>query len=465
VRCSASELAAQLGGELAGPDISIEGASIDSRTIRPGQLYVPIVADRDGHTFIPAAREAGAPAYLTAQEPVGGTAIRVRDTAAALLSLGAFARGHIGGAIGITGSVGKTTTKDLLAGCLASTFRTAASAGSFNNELGLPLTLFNAPEATRWVVLEMGARRAGDIEQLAEVAHPDVGLVTRVAKAHVEYFGDLDGVARAKSELVAALPSSGLAVLNFDDPRVRDMASRSDCPVVGYAVGADAEVRGDDITLDRDLHARFRLSSPWGRSEVRLAVHGVHQVANALAAATAALWCGVPIESVAAALSVTQGSPLRMEVRHVPGGPLLVVDCYNANPASTEAALRSLTALPVRRKLAVLGVMAELGDHSEPEHRRIALLAEKLGIEVVGYKTELYGTAQVTRVDDAVALLRQKGPDDAVLFKGSRTAQLEEVVRAYGETENAPSPTADAAAEQHATHRTHQVPWGARETS
>ena len=321
-------------------------------------------------------REAGAPAYLTAQEPVGGTAIRVRDTAAALLSLGAFARGHIGGAIGITGSVGKTTTKDLLAGCLASTFRTAASEGSFNNELGLPLTLFNAPEATRWVVLEMGARRAGDIKQLAEVAHPDIGVVTRVAKAHVEYFGDLDGVAHAKGELIEALPASGLAVLNCDDPRVRDMAARSACPVLGYAVGADADVRANAITLDQDLRARFRLSSPWGSIEVRLAVHGMHQVANALAAATVALWCGVPIESVAEALSITQGSPLRMEVRHVPVGPLLVVDCYNANPASAQAALRSLAALPVRRKLAVLGVMAELGVHGEPEHRRIALLAD-----------------------------------------------------------------------------------------
>ncbi len=272
MRCSASELTRHLGGELVGPDVSIEGASIDSRTIRPGQLYVPIVAERDGHAFIPAALEAGAPAYLTAQEPVGGTAIRVRDTAAALLSLGAFARGRVGGAIGITGSVGKTTTKDLLAGCLASTFRTAASERSFNNELGLPLTLLNAPDAARWVVLEMGARRVGDIEQLAEVARPDVGIVTSVAMAHVEYFGDLDGVARAKGELVAALPASGLAVLNFDDPRVRDMASLSACPVLGYAVGADAEVRADDVTLDRDLRARFRLSSPWGQTEIRLAV-------------------------------------------------------------------------------------------------------------------------------------------------------------------------------------------------
>jgi UDP-N-acetylmuramoyl-tripeptide--D-alanyl-D-alanine ligase len=433
MRCSASEVTAHLGGELVGPDVSIEGASIDSRTIRPGQLYIPIVAGRDGHAFIPAALDAGASAYLTAQEPVGGTAIRIHDTAAALLSLGALARGRVGGAIGITGSVGKTTTKDLLAGCLASTFCIAASERSFNNELGLPLTLFNAPDDARWVVIEMGVRRVGDIVLPAEVANPDVGIVTSVDLAHVEYLGDLDGVARAKGELVAALPASGLAVLNFDDPRVRAMASLSACPVLGYALDADAEVRADGVTLDRDLRARFRLSSPWGQTEVRLAIHGAHQVSNALAAASVALWCGVPIETVAEALGVSRGSPWRMEVRHVPGGPVLVVDCFNAIPASAEAAMCSLAALPGERKLAVLGVMAELGDERESEHHRIALVAEELGIDVVGYETGLYGEAHVTGVDEAVALLRTMGPGDAVLVKGSRVARLEDVVRAYEE--------------------------------
>jgi UDP-N-acetylmuramoyl-tripeptide--D-alanyl-D-alanine ligase len=427
-----SELASHLGGELVGPDVSVEGASIDSRTIRPGQLYVPIVAERDGHAFIPAALEAGAAAYLTAREPVGGTAIRVRDTAAALLSLGALARVRVAGAIGITGSVGKTTTKDLLAGCLGSTFRTAASEGSFNNELGLPLTLLGAPDAARWVVLEMAARREGDIERLAEVARPGIGVVTSVAMAHLAYLGDLDGVARAKAELVAALPPSGLAVLNFDDPRVRDMASLSACPALGYGVSVDADVRAEDVELDRDLRPRFRLSSPWGQTEVRLALRGAQQVANALAAAAAALWCGVPIETVAAALAANRGSPWRMEVQHVPGGPVLVVDCFNAIPASAEAAVRSLAALPGERRLALLGVMAELGDQAESEHRRIALLAEGLGIEVVGYETGLYGDAHVTGVDEAVALLRTMGPGDAVLVKGSRVARLEDVVRAYG---------------------------------
>lgn len=433
------ELAAYVGGELVGPDVRLEGASIDSRTIREGQLYVPIVAERDGHGFIPDALEAGAAAYLTAQEPVGATAIRVRDTAAALFRLGGFARSRVSGAIGVTGSVGKTTTKDLLAGCLVRKFRTGASQGSFNNELGLPLTLLNAPDEARWVVLEMGARGGGHIERLGEVARPDLGIVTRVAMAHVEYFGDLDGVARAKSELVAALPASGLAILNFDDPRVRDMASLSPCPVLGYAVAADADVCAEGVTLDAELRPRFRLSSPWGRTHVRLAVRGGHQVPNALAAATAALWCGVPIEAVAAALAETHGSPLRMEVHRLVGGPVLVVDCYNANPASAEAALRSLAALPGERKVALLGQMAELGDHSQSEHRRIAFIAEKLGIHVVGYKTGLYGETQVTGVDQAVALLRTMGPGDAALVKGSRVARLEEVVRAFREAQGTPS--------------------------
>ncbi len=411
MRSSTGELAAHLGGELVGPDVNIDGASIDSRTTRPGQLYVPIVAERDGHTFIPAALEAGARAYITEQEPMGGTAIRVPDTATALLSLGAFARGRVGGAIGITGSVGKTTTKDLLAGCLASTFCSAANERSFNNELGLPLTLLNAPDAARWVVLEMGARRAGDIERLAQVARPDIGIVTRVAKAHVEYFGDLDGVARAKGELVATLPASGLAVLNYDDPRVRDMSSRHACPVLGYAINRDADVRADHVTLDQDLRARFRLSSPWGQTDVRLAVRGLHQVVNALAAATAALWCGVPIEAVAAALAVNPGSPLRMEVHHVPNGPVLVVDCYNANPESTKAALCSLAGLASERKLAILGLMAELGPHRESEHRRIAHLAAELGIEVVGYQTALYGDPHVTSVEQAVGVVAVDEPE------------------------------------------------------
>jgi UDP-N-acetylmuramoyl-tripeptide--D-alanyl-D-alanine ligase len=431
VRFSTTELAARLGGELVGPDVIVTGASIDTRTVLPGQLYVPIVAARDGHEFIGAALDRGVPAYLTAREPVGGTAVVVGDTAVSLLQLGLLARERLqGGVVGVTGSVGKTTTKDLLRHCLASTFVVAASERSFNNELGLPLTLLNAPDDVEWVVLEMGARGAGHIARLADVGRPDVGIVTSVAMAHVEFFGDLEGVARAKGELVAALPPTGVAVLNFNDPLVARMASVSPCPVLSYALG-DAEVRAESVTMDDELRPQFRLLTPWGAGEVRLALHGIQQVPNALAAAAAALWCGVPFDSVVAALATATGSPLRMEVRRVRGGPVLLVDCYNANPASTEAALRSIAVLPAERKLALLGVMAELGSETEPEHRRMAQLSDELGIEVVGFQTALYGRAVVDGADDAVALLRTLGPRDAALVKGSRVAHLEDVVQRY----------------------------------
>ncbi len=434
MRFSTSELAARLGGEQVGPDVTVTGASIDTRTLVPGQLYVPIVAERDGHDFITTALERGAPAYLTAREPVGRTAIVVGDTGVALMHLGLVARDEMDGrVIGITGSVGKTTTKDLLRHCLSSTFEVSASERSFNNELGLPLTLLNAPDGARWVVLEMGARGVGHVARLAEVARPDVGVVTSVAMAHVEYFGDLEGVARAKSELVRALPPSGVAVLNFDDPRVAGMASASPAPVLGYAVEGEAEVRAEGVVLDAELRPRFRLSTPWGAGEVRLALHGVQQVPNALAAAATALWCGVPFEGTVSALAAATGSPLRMEVHRVPDGPVLVVDCYNANPASVEAALRTLAALPAARKLALLGLMAELGVETDAEHRRVARLAGQLGIEVVGYQTALYGSARVDGVDDAVALLRALGRGDAALVKGSRVVRLEDVVRLYGD--------------------------------
>ena len=434
MRFSISELATRLGGEQVGPDVAVTGASIDSRTLRPGQLYVPIVAERDGHEFIRAALRNGAAAYLTAQEPDGGTAVVVADTAVSLLRLGQLARQRVqAGVVGITGSVGKTTTKDLLHSCLASSFRASASERSFNNELGLPLTLLNAPDDVEWVVLEMGARGAGHIARLTDIGRPDVGIVTSVAMAHVEYFGDLEGVARAKSELVSALPPSGVAVLNADDPRVAAMAALSPCPVLRYAVEGDADVRAEGVVLDDDLRPHFQMATPWGDAEVRLALHGGQQVPNALAAAAAALWCGASFDGVVDALRTATGSPLRMEVRRMMNGPVLVVDCYNANPASTEAALRALAELPDGRKLALLGLMAELGPDTGSEHQRTARLAETLGIEVVGYQTPLYGSRFVSSTDDAVALLLQLGPGDAALVKGSRVARLEDVVQRHSE--------------------------------
>jgi UDP-N-acetylmuramoyl-tripeptide--D-alanyl-D-alanine ligase len=233
-------------------------------------------------------------------------------------------------------------------------------------------------------------------------------------------------------------------VLNFDDPRVAAMGSKCGCPVVGYSVAgvAEAEVRAEGVTLLEGLAPRFRLVTPWGEGDVRLSLAGVQQVSNALAVASAALWCGVGFDPVVEALGTVESPALRMEVRRVSragagagaggaDGPALIVDCYNANPASTEAALRSLAALAADRRVALLGLMAELGESTAGEHRRVAALAEELGIEVVGYGTDLYGAARVDGIEAAVALLRGAGPGDAVLVKGSRVARLEDVVRAY----------------------------------
>ena len=221
--------------------------------------------------------------------------------------------------VGITGSVGKTTTKDLLRRCLASAFVTAASERSFNNELGLPLTLLNAPDDVEWVVLEMGARGAGHIAPLGRVGRPDVGIVTSVAMAHVEYLRRSrrggPGEERARDR---AAPT-GVAVLNFDDPLWRAWRRSARARSSATRVGGDAEVRAERVVLDDELRPRFHLSTPWGAGEVRLALHGIQQVPNALAAAAAALWCGVPFDGVVAALGTATGSPLRMEVRRRPG--------------------------------------------------------------------------------------------------------------------------------------------------
>lgn len=437
-----SDVAAATGGRLVGPDVTVTGATIDSRLVRGGELFVPLVADRDGHDFVPAALRAGASAYLSAHPVAAGpdtdggvrsdaTAVEVADTLAALTALGGHARGRVevragGRVVGITGSVGKTSVKDLLALALQARWRTAASAGSFNNELGVPLTLVNAPDDTQALVVEMGARGAGHIADLCAIARPTVGVVTRIAAVHTETFGTVDDVAAAKSELVRALPASGVAVLNAGDPRVARMAADADARVVTFGEGGD--VRAEDVRLDRDLRAVFRAVTPWGRAEVRLCVRGTHMVENALAATTAALVCDVPLDDVVGALATAELSRWRMELTTLPSGARLLNDAYNANPTSMAAALRALAALDAARRVAVLGVMAEIGPSSDDEHRAVGMLAHDLGVEVVGVDAPAYGGTTVGDLAGAVAALGPLGPGDAVLLKGSRVAGLERMV-------------------------------------
>lgn len=433
VRMSASKVAEAAGGRLFGPDVELSGISIDSRTAASGELFVPVVAERDGHDFIDDALAAGVAAYLTSEAPRGATAVVVDDTAAALAELGRHVRDRFAGpVVGITGSVGKTSVKDMAAAAIGADRPTHASPMSFNNELGVPLTLANCPEEVEAVVVEMGARGMGHIAWLCSLARPTVGVVTSVGAAHTELFGTLEAVAEAKGELVESLDPSGVAVLNADQLLVAAMAERTEATVLTFGRAA-GEVRASKVSLDDGLCPRFRLETPHGQADVALAVCGEHMVDNALAAAAAALAVGVGVDEIAAGLGSARLSPWRMEVTELASGAVLINDSYNANPMSMAAALRSLAAVDRPRRVAVLGEMAELGDRTVAEHAAIGALAQELGIEVIPVATADYGLAPV---DDAIAAVAALGPvdgDTAVLVKASRVAGLEAVAAALAE--------------------------------
>lgn len=452
----ARDLAQRLGATLlSGGDAgggAVDGLAIDSRLVRPGQLFAALSAERDGHDFVASAVASGAAAALVEREsgpdgPWPGPVLVVPSVPDALAALARLARDRLDKAgsdkagpdiagparvVGVTGSVGKTTTKDLLANVLARRFATVASEKSFNNELGVPLTLANAPAGTEAAVIEMGARGAGHIRFLCEMARPTIGVVTVVEGVHTEVMGPIDQIARAKRELVEHLPADGLAVLNAADSNVSAMAAHTVAPVLSF--GTEGEVHAEAVELDDELRARFTLRSSWGPTEVHLGVRGAHNVTNALAAAAVGLWLGVDPDEVAAGLAEAPASPWRMELVRVPGGPTVLNDAYNAGPASMAAALAAVAALPAPgagRRIAVLGLMAELGDEGPAEHRRIAELADELGVEVLAVGCGLYGSPwTVDSADDVVGALGKLGPDDVVLIKGSRVAGLERAAEA-----------------------------------
>jgi UDP-N-acetylmuramoyl-tripeptide--D-alanyl-D-alanine ligase len=335
VKFLASEIAHVVGGTLVGPDVEVHGAAIDSRLVRRGQLFIPVVGERDGHDFVAMARDAGAVATFTSREPEAGiTSIVVSDTAAAFTTLGAYARTKLGErVVGITGSVGKTSTKDLTAAALGRLHVVSASEKSFNNELGVPLTLVNAHDDTDVAVIEMGARGAGHIAWLCEIVQPTIAVVTSVELVHAELMGDLDAIALAKGELPESLPASGVAVLNGADDRVARMAGRTQARSILYG-GDRGDVRATRVALDPDLRARFRLESSWGATDVHLGVRGLHHVGNALAAATVALLCDVPVDEVAAGLELSELSPWRMDLQTAPSGTRVLNDAYGPSPIS-----------------------------------------------------------------------------------------------------------------------------------
>jgi UDP-N-acetylmuramoyl-tripeptide--D-alanyl-D-alanine ligase len=428
MRLGSQEIARLVGGTLHGDDVVVDGAAIDSRELVPGQLFVAVRAERDGHDFIEQAIDAGAAAHLTEQPPRSEPAIAVEDTQQALWSLAKALRPQLGErVVGITGSVGKTTVKDLLAAALATTYPTTASRRSHNNELGVPLTLLNAPEGTEATVVEMGARGIGHIAALCDIATPTIGLVTTVGLAHTELFGGLDAIVVAKRELVECLPASGTAVLNADVASVAAMAAHTAARVLTFGLDAGAEVSAERIVLDADLCSAFRLRSPWGDAQVHLRVAGEHQVSNALAAAAAALASGVEAEAVADGLGEARLSPWRMALHRRADGAVILNDAYNANPTSMAAALRALAGLEAVRRVAVLGEMAELGAHHDEAHAEAAALAGALGVEVVAVAAPAYGpTARhVADIDEVREVLDGSLAGTAVLLKASRLVGLE----------------------------------------
>jgi len=428
----AADVANATGGALVGQNAHLSGASFDSRTITPGQLFVPIVAERDGHKFIESSLKSGAGAYLTQRESVGRSAIVVDDTLAALLKLGAWARVRLeptvgNRVVGITGSVGKTSTKDFVAAALSSELIVSANERSFNNDQGLPVTLLNAADNAQALVLEMGMRGFGEIARLCSIAQPTIGVVTAVAAAHTERVGDIAGVARAKAELVQALPNTGYAILNADDERVRAMRDLTNAQVLTYGVHESADIRIVKCELDEMARASVSVTTPWGNAAWAMSIPGSHMALNAAAAIAVSGVCGVDISRAAAALEQCLVSPMRMQVFTTDDGMTVINDAYNANPMSMRAALDTLAGMKASRHVVIAGQMAELAD-SSTEHLAILEYARSKSIEFIACETENYGVSALT-VDDAVKQIRNGGTDVAVLVKGSRVAALERVVQ------------------------------------
>jgi UDP-N-acetylmuramoyl-tripeptide--D-alanyl-D-alanine ligase len=458
---SLKDIAEITGGQLHGVDDAGAGALVidgpvvtDSREAGPGGLYIARIGEQmDGHQFVAPAAELGAVAAMTTRAVDDLPCVVVEDIQGGLASLArAIVDRHPDlTVIGITGSSGKTSTKDLLASVLSSAAATVAPVGSLNSEVGVPLTVFRVTPQTRFLVVEMGARGVGHIDYLTRIAPPSIGIELNVGTAHVGEFGSREAIAIAKAELVQALPPTGLAILNGDDTVVRGMAAQTTARVQLVGTGPDADVRATEVTLDDRGRPSFTLTTPRGGAEVTLPLHGEHHVGNALAVVAAALECGLPLTDVVAALATAvPASRWRMEVTERPDGVTVVNDAYNANPDSMRAALKALVAMgggrgrddstPSRRTWAVLGAMLELGEDSTTEHDAIGRLAVRLNISrlvVVGDTARPMASGaqhegswgdEAVWVPDADAaydlLAEELRPGDVVLFKSSRDAGL-----------------------------------------
>lgn len=447
---SLSTIAREVGGRLVGPDAEITHVVTDSRLAGPGALFVALAGERtEGVRFVGDALARGATGVLVPEGiAVPGSGIVVASTGEALLKLAAAERTYSSATVvGITGANGKTSTKDMAAVVLSRKFRTHASPGSFNNEIGLPMTILGADPLTEVVVAELGARRKGDVTLLSEVAKPTIAVVTNVGVAHIEVFGSWEAIVEASAEPVEAVRPEGWVVLNADDPVVAGYRSRTAAQVVTFGVHVEADVRAEQVVVGPEGTASFTLVVGEERVRVDLQVAGEHMVPNALAAAAVGRILGVPIEASAEALGEAAVSRWRMETFATPEGVRVINDAYNANPESMAAALKAARMMAAHgRLIAVLGHMAELGPISLDEHERLGELLVRVGVDLlitVGEQARMILRAAVREgqlpedavdvdsPEDALDALRSwLRPGDVVFIKGSRVVGLERLAEA-----------------------------------
>jgi len=432
---TASEVALVAHGTLVGLDCEASGIAFDSRTLRFGQAFVALGGDADGHDFLQAAATAGAPfAIVQRGRSISAlTCVEVDDCDTALTSLGRHCRDRLSGslkgrAIGITGSVGKTSTKDLVLAVLRSKYTNAhAPEKSLNNDIGVPVTIINAPDSCEALVLEMGMRGLGEIARLCDVGHPQIGVITEVGDAHSERVGGIEGVVRAKAELVQSLPSSGVVIVNSDSVNAMKTVHGIAARVMTFGSSETASVKWEIVSTDDRGCCTVRFTSGEESAVGVVPLPGIHMASNAASAVAVGITCGIEITQCVEALSNTQIASQRMQWVIGRNGIRILDDSYNANPMSVAAALRTVAETSAKQRFAVLGVMAEVL-HSETAHQEIATLCRQLGIELLALETDLYGTNALSLTDIANTLI-QLDSEAVVLVKGSRVAATERVVQ------------------------------------
>lgn len=429
------------------PSTRITGISTDTRTISPGDLFFALTGEHsDGHKFLADALAKGASGVVVSRKVEARClAVRVEDTLAALGDLAAYYRSKFDvTVVGVTGSVGKTTTKEMIAAVAAAAGPVLKNAGNLNNEIGLPLTLFGLASRHKTAVVEMAMRGPGQIDYLARIAKPYIGVITNIHMTHIELLGSMDAIADAKGELLDHIPADGAAVLNADDAYFDYLARRANSRLISFGESRRADVRAVSSGIDAEGCCNFVVSTPRGSFEVRIPVPGEHNIKDALAAIAAGEELGIAHEQIKAALASFKPPEKRSNVIPSRRGFVVIDDTYNASPPSVESALKSLAMMEGGRKIAVLGDMLELGEHAIAAHLEIGRQVREMGVDslvVIGELARLIArgaidagmpVSQVTEFDDSsqaakeiAAKLRER---DVVLVKGSRAMKMERIV-------------------------------------